>query len=68
MEQNSIVDAERHRRTPRLSAISGKAIRVWVLGLGRGRFNVRRWQILATLGDIWQLKQRKSEQLGSKYQ
>ena len=25
-----IVDAERHRRTPRLSAISGKAIRVWV--------------------------------------
>ena len=25
-----IVDAERHRRTPRLSAISGKAIDVWV--------------------------------------
>ena len=24
-----IVDAERHRRTPRLSAISGKAIDVW---------------------------------------
>ena len=28
--QKSIVDAERHRRTPRLSAISGKAIDVWV--------------------------------------
>ena len=26
-----IVDAERHRRTPRLSAISGKAIDVWVV-------------------------------------
>ena len=25
-----IQDAERHRRTPRLSAISGKAIDVWV--------------------------------------
>ena len=47
-----IVDAERHRRTPRLSAISGKAIRAWVVGLGCGRFNVRRWQILATFGDI----------------
>ena len=47
-----IVDAERHRRTPRLSAISGKAIRAWAVGLGCGRFNVRRWQILATFGDI----------------
>ncbi len=28
--ENFIVDAERHRRTPRLSAISGKAIDVWV--------------------------------------
>ena len=28
--QKCIVDAERHRRTPRLSAISGKAIDVWV--------------------------------------
>ena len=28
----SIVDAERHRRTPRLSAISGKAIDAWVAG------------------------------------
>ena len=27
-----IVDAERHRRTPRLAAISGKAIRVWNVG------------------------------------
>ena len=27
-----IVDAERHRRTPRLSAISGKTIYVRVLG------------------------------------
>ena len=27
-----IVDAERHRRTPRLPAISGKAIRVWAAG------------------------------------
>ena len=27
-----IVDAERHRRTPRLSAISGKAIRAWAGG------------------------------------
>ena len=26
------LDAERHRRTPRLSAISGKAIRVWAAG------------------------------------
>ena len=26
----SSLDAERHRRTPRLSAISGKAIDVWV--------------------------------------
>ena len=25
------LDAERHRRTPRLSAISGKAIDVWVV-------------------------------------
>ena len=31
-DQKSIVDAERHRRTPRLAAISGKAIRVWVAG------------------------------------
>ena len=30
--ENFIVDAERHRRTPRLSAISGKAIRVWAAG------------------------------------
>ena len=29
MEKVSL-DAERHRRTPRLSAISGKAIDVWV--------------------------------------
>ena len=28
----SSLDAERHRRTPRLSAISGKAIRVWAAG------------------------------------
>ena len=28
--ENFIQDAERHRRTPRLSAISGKAIDVWV--------------------------------------
>ena len=28
--KNFILDAERHRRTPRLSAISGKAIDVWV--------------------------------------
>ena len=26
------LDAERHRRTPRLSAISGKAIRAWAAG------------------------------------
>ena len=31
MEPKSIVDAERHRRTPRLSAISGKAIDVWAV-------------------------------------
>ena len=30
MASKSVVDAERHRRTPRLSAISGKAIDVWV--------------------------------------
>ena len=29
MSPKIIVDAERHRRTPRLSAISGKAIDVW---------------------------------------
>ena len=45
----SIVDAERHRRTPRLLAISGGAMRLWVVGLGCGRFNVRRWQKLATV-------------------
>ena len=30
--QHISLDAERHRRTPRLSAISGKAIRVWAAG------------------------------------
>ena len=46
-----IADAERHRRTPRLSAISEKAIDVWAAGFcwGYGRFNARRWQKLATL-------------------
>ena len=47
----SSLDAERHRRTPRLSAISGKAIRVWAAGFfgavadsmrDAGR-NLRRW-------------------------
>ena len=30
--QKASLDAERHRRTPRLSAISGKAIHVWAAG------------------------------------
>ena len=30
--ENFIQDAERHRRTPRLAAISGKAIDAWVAG------------------------------------
>ena len=50
MSPKIIVDAERHRRTPRLSAISGKGIDVWVaVFMGCGRFNARRWQKLATL-------------------
>ena len=42
--ENLIQDAERHRRTPRLPAISGKAIDVCFFFLGCGRFNARRWQ------------------------
>ena len=33
--KNFIVDAERHRRTPRLSAISGKMVDVWAAGFLR---------------------------------
>ena len=47
-----IVNAERHRRTPRLVAISGVAMYVWVVGFSCGRFNVRRWQKLATSSSL----------------
>ena len=33
--KNFIQDAERHRRTPRLSAISGKMVDVWAAGFLR---------------------------------
>ena len=46
-----ISDAERHRRTPRLSAISGKAIYDGMLGLAPKRFNARRWPRSATCAE-----------------
>ena len=46
--QKVSLDAERHRRTPRLSAISGKVIDVW------GAVFLGLWPIqCATLADIW---------------
>ena len=45
----SIEHAERHRRTPRLTAISGKAMRAWVAVFDWGRFNASRRQILPML-------------------
>ena len=45
----AIEHAERHRRTPRLTAISGKAMRAWVAGFDSGRFNASRRQILPML-------------------
>ncbi len=45
----SIEHAERHRRTPRLTAISGKVMRAWVAGFDWGRFNASRRQILPML-------------------
>ena len=45
--ENFIQDAERHRRTPRLSAISGKMVDVWAAGF------LRMWPIqCATLAEI----------------
>ena len=48
-EPKVIEDAERHRRTPRPTAISGKAMRAWVAGFDWGRFNASRRQILPML-------------------
>jgi len=47
--QKVIQHAERHRRTPRPTAISGKAMRAWVVGFDWGRFNASRRQILPIL-------------------
>ena len=47
--QKVIQHAERHRRTPRLTAISGKAMRAWVAGFDWGRFNASRRLILPIL-------------------
>ena len=44
-----IQHAERHRRTPRPTAISGKAMRAWVAGGASGRFNAPHRQILPIL-------------------
>ena len=45
-----IEDAERHSRTPRLSATSGKTICVRDDWFDPDRFNARCWQKLVTLG------------------
>ena len=47
--QKIIEHAERHRRTPRPTAIPGKAMRAWVAGFDWGRFNASRRQILPML-------------------
>ena len=48
-EPKVIEDAERHRRTPRPTAISGTAMRACVAGFDWGRFNASRRQILPML-------------------
>ena len=48
----ALAEGDLIRDAPKLLAISGGAMRVWVVGFGCGRFNVRRWQKLATSSSL----------------
>ena len=59
----SSIDAERHRRTPRLSAISGKMVDVWAAGFLRAVADSMRdaGRIFATLPlQYYQISEQKN--------